>query len=313
MPRIPPELRRGPFTVAEARAAGLTRNHLESAAWRRLRHGVYVWAGLPDDPLQLLAGLLLRLPAGAAFSELTAAWLHRLESRWPDRVSATAPNLPRSSGRAGVRLRCARLDGDVVIRERLPVTSAARTLYDLAAALPLVEAVAYADAALHAGKVSPAELEARAEATAGRKGARRFRRVLNLVEPAAESPMETRLRLLLVLGGLPRPLAQATLRDHLGAAIGRVDLYYPDQRLAIEFDGEVHRDSLVSDLRRQNRIVGSGCTLLRFSGADVLGRPQAVVAEVRAALAAAVQTGRRWKLHTASASMATSHSTAQAR
>ena len=96
--------------------------------------------------------------------------------------------------------------------------------------------------------------------------------------------METRLRLLLVLAGLPRPGAQVSLRDDFGLFLARPDLYYPDARLAIEYDGATHRESLAADNRRQNRMVDAGYRLLRFTAADVLSTPDSVVTLVRRAL-----------------------------
>src|SRR6266581_7301386 len=75
-PLVPAELTRKPFTVAEARRAGLRPWHLAGASWRRLGPATYVWAGLPQTHMQRLGAALRRLPPGAAFSGLTAAWLH---------------------------------------------------------------------------------------------------------------------------------------------------------------------------------------------------------------------------------------------
>jgi very-short-patch-repair endonuclease len=54
----------------------------------------------------------------------------------------------------------------------------------------------------------------------------------------------------------------------------------------VEFDGQVHRERgvFVADLRRQNALVAAGWTVLRFPSADVLGRPESVVALIRRAL-----------------------------
>ena len=96
--------------------------------------------------------------------------------------------------------------------------------------------------------------------------------------------MESRLRLLLVQAGLPRPEVQVPLHDADGRFIGRLDLYYRVQRLAIEFDGGAHRETLVEDNRRQNRLLNAGCRLLRFTAADVYSTPDAILAQVRVAL-----------------------------
>ena len=107
---------------------------------------------------------------------------------------------------------------------------------------------------------------------------------MSLAEPA-ESQMETRLRWLLTEAGLPRPQVQVDLRADDGRFLGRADMYYPQARLVVEFDGGNHRDRLVSDDRRQNELVGSGFTVLRFTSADLYTRPHVVAMQVRAALA----------------------------
>ena len=100
----------------------------------------------------------------------------------------------------------------------------------------------------------------------------------------AESPMETRLRWLLLQAGLPRPEVQTELRDTAGRFLGRADLYYPSSRLVIEYDGANHRDRLVEDNRRQNLLINAGFRILRFTATDVHQRSDVVVAQVRSAL-----------------------------
>ncbi len=97
--------------------------------------------------------------------------------------------------------------------------------------------------------------------------------------------MESRLRFLLVSNGLPKPKLQATLLDNAGNFIARTDLYYPQTRLAIEFDGISHRGSLAADNRRQNRLLEAGYRLLRFTAGDILRTPAAVVGQVERGLA----------------------------
>ena len=130
-----------------------------------------------------------------------------------------------------------------------------RTLKDVCRRLSLTESVVIADMALHAGLIDAAGLAAAARRFRRLAGIARFREVVGHVEPAAESPMETRLRMLLVLNG-------------------------------IEYDGSTHRDSLTADNRRQNRLLDAGVTLLRFSAGDISQTPQAVVRLVRSMLAA---------------------------
>jgi very-short-patch-repair endonuclease len=138
--------------------------------------------------------------------------------------------------------------------------------------------------ALHKRLLNPDDLRSWICAHPRYPGIARLRRTIELAEPATESVMETRLRLLLVMARLPRPQAQVTLRNEAGHFLGRPDFYYPLHRLALEYDGATHRENLTGDNRRQNRLVDSGYRLLRFTAADVLSAPDSVVTLVRRAL-----------------------------
>ena len=268
-PLIPKQLTKGPFSLAEARRAGLTRWHLYSPAWRRVAPGIYAWAGLPDEPMLRIAAAAARLPESGAFAGLTAAWLHGLDARPAAPIEVIVP-APSGVSARDLWVTRARLEPrEVVERWGVPATSILRTLSDLGRRLPLVEAVVLADQALYRGLVELEELD---------------RRLSRHAEPKAESPMETRLRMLLVQGGLPRPQAQVDLRDEGGRLLGRADLYYPGHCLVLEYDGGTHRDRMVDDNRRQNALLGAGYNVLRFTAPDVLGEPDTVVAQVRAAL-----------------------------
>lgn len=111
-----------------------------------------------------------------------------------------------------------------------------------------------------------------------------LRSLAPLAEPA-ESPMETRLRWLLLNAGLPRPEVQVNLHDTQGRFLGRADLYYPHARLAIEFDGGNHRERLVEDNRRQNLLINAGYKVLRFTASDIYQRPESILAQVSAGAA----------------------------
>ncbi len=104
--------------------------------------------------------------------------------------------------------------------------------------------------------------------------------------------METRLRMLLVLAGLPRPTAQKSIHDRWGRFLGRPDLYYSERKLGLEYDGGTHRTSLVDDNRRQNRLLAEGIQLLRFTAGDIYTRSEAVIDEVRITLGRAGDQAR---------------------
>jgi very-short-patch-repair endonuclease len=137
----------------------------------------------------------------------------------------------------------------------LPATTLRQTFRDLRRKLTRVEYLVLADAALRLG----------------------LGRFDELAEPA-ESPMETRLRWILLEAGL-RPQVQIEL------SAGRADLYYPTARLVIEYDGGNHRDRMVDDNRRQNALIDAGFKILRYTASDVYQKADLIVAQVRKALA----------------------------
>jgi hypothetical protein len=248
--------------------------------------GLYRWVGLKESPELVLTAVARRLPAGAAFSGRTAAWLHGLDLAPCDPIEVTIPEAISSGRRAGTSVRRAALDREeIVLRHGLPTTSALRTVVDLGGRDQLTEGVVTADLFLHAGLVTTAELHAYVGEHPRTKGIARLRRVVDLAESKSESPMETRLRMLLVLSGLPRPEVQVSVYDANGRFLGRPDLLYRLPRLAIEYDGGNHRDRLVDDNRRQNGLVGAGIRLLRFTASDVYGTPDTVAMQVRHGLA----------------------------
>jgi hypothetical protein len=99
--------------------------------------------------------------------------------------------------------------------------------------------------------------------------------VVELANPLAESPMETRLRLVLVLAGLPAPVVQHVLSDRWGSVVARFDLAYPDARLAVEYDGKGHAlREFTRDDRYRDAVTGDlGWHTLRFGYHDVVVTP----------------------------------------
>ena len=283
MPRsVPVALKNKPFNLADARTLGVTRGQLRAARYGRLGAGMYHWVGLKESPQLTLTAVARRLPRGAAFSGRTAAWLHGLDVEPCDPIEVTIPEPAGSSRVAGATVRRAALAaGEVELRRRLPATSALRTAVDLGGRNPLTEAVVSADLFLHAELVSLDDLLHHVAGHSGAWGIARLRRVVDLAEPKSESAMESRLRMVLVTAGLPKPEVQIDIHDDGGRFLGRPDLLYRRQRLAIEYDGGNHRDRMVEDNRRQNGLVGAGYRLLRFTAGDVYNAPETVALQVR--------------------------------
>jgi very-short-patch-repair endonuclease len=281
---VPRELRSAPFTLDEARTAGLSAGALKSRRWRRIGRELYRRAELPDDPWKLLTALQRTLPPEAIFAGQTAAWLHGLDLKPTDPIEIAIP--PQLTVRRhGLRVRrCEVVPSDTEMIRGLRATSPFRTLLDLCITKTPVESLIAIDMALHLNLIDKTKLEHYADVASGRQGVRRLRTLAEVAAPAA-SPMETRLRWLLITARLPRPEVQADIHDDSGRFVGRADLFYRQARLVIEFDGGNYRDRLVSDDQRQNLIVNAGFRILRFTATDVYNRADIVVAQVRGALA----------------------------
>lgn len=242
----------------------MTLDMLRRRSWRRVGSELYNWTEQHEDAWQRLHAWHRRLP-NAIFTGLSAAWLHRLDVDPLHPVEIAVPPDSGIRSRPGLVVSRRVITETMTVR-RLPATTIARTLLDLSRRLSPVEHLVLADAALRLGL--------------GRHD--------ELAEPA-ESPMETRLRWLLLEAGLPRPEVQTNLQDAHSRFVGRADLYYPTARLVIEYDGGNHRDRLVEDDRRQNAILRAGYRLLRFTASDVYQRPDAITREVLLALRTALQ------------------------
>jgi hypothetical protein len=236
----------------------------------------------------LLLGAWRRALGEVTFGGRTAAWIHGLDVVPDAPVQVVVPLASSARSCNGVQVRHCDLDvRETIFRRRLKATSIHRTLRDMSGQSSKVEALVAIDMALHKRAVDLVELGRYVVDCSGLPGSARLRELIQVAAPA-ESPMETRLRWLLVTSGLPSPQVQTDLFDSYGAFLGRADIYYPSARLVVEFDGGIHRDQLVKDDRRQNGLVNSGFTVLRFTSADLASRSAAVVAEVRSALAASV-------------------------
>lgn len=282
-PFVPEHLKLHPFTLAEARSAGISRKCLFGRSWRRLASELYCWAGWIEEPWALLAAWHRLLPADAMFSGPSAAWLWGAGFQPTNPVEVVVSPASGIRPRRGLTVRRCQIPSDeVAVVRGLPATTLLRTLRDVCLRKSAIDALISIDAALYTRQTSSNSLIEYSRRVSGRPGAPRLLELAGLAAPA-ESPMETRLRWLLLRAGLPRPEVQPDLSDAEGRFIARADLYYPGSRLVIEYDGVNHRDRLVEDNRRQNLLINAGFRVLRFAAAD-LDRPGVVAAQVKRAI-----------------------------
>ncbi|WP_169577162.1 endonuclease domain-containing protein [Sporichthya polymorpha] len=156
-----------------------------------------------------------------------------------------------------------------------PLTAPLRTALDCGRTMPLLDADVVLDSATHGGGVSLATLRTAADAARGH-GAAALRQAVRFVDDLAESPLETVLRLLVVLLGADVAI-QVRFRG-----VGRVDIVL-DGWLVIEADGfEFHstRQQYREDRRRGNLLIERGTVVLRFSFEDVRFRLPGVLAQI---------------------------------
>ncbi len=165
-------------------------------------------------------------------------------------------------------------------------TSALRTAYDLARWRDLVDAVVALDSLSALGGFAPQRLVELRRRHPGARNCRRIDQVVDLADPRSESAMESRLRLLLVLQGLPRPAVQHPVADERARVVAYLDLAYPRQRIGIEYDGGHHLTpaQVAKDIRRGTLLVDLGWRVYRFTAPDVLRTPDRTVKLIGAAL-----------------------------
>ena len=190
--------------------------------------------------------------------------------------------------RAGVRPRQADIvPTEILTLSGLRLTSPARTFVDLAAFMCLPDVVAVGDVAMRRYGVTTAELTLVMRRRLRYPGKVRARQAIPLLNPRAESPPESRLRVHIVEDGLPQPQVNLVIRDRYGCFLARCDLAYEEWLLAIEYDGAVHAtpERRRADATRRTRLREAGWWIVEVVDED-LRNPQRAVAKVRAALLA---------------------------
>jgi hypothetical protein len=241
---------------------------------------MYRWRYQNEDPWGVLRAWHRMLPHDAAFAGPTACWMHGLDVDPTHPVHVIVPSGSQRS-RSGLAVRrCNVLGAEMATLREMPVTTLHRSLRDICLRFEPREALVLMDMSLFLQKTDHDALDRYVHFARGQQGITRMRWLVERAAPA-ESPMESRLRWILLEAKLPVPEVQANLFDENGEFVGRADLYYPSHRLVIEYDGDNHRDRIPSDDRRQNLLMRAGYKVLRFTAVDVYRRPAVVVALVR--------------------------------
>lgn len=298
----------GVFTYAQALSYGYLpvgiQRRLRSGEWQRIRRGAYaqgqLYASLDSAGRHalLVHAVLLALGKPAVVSHSSAAVLHELPCWDLDLSQVHVTRMTRSGGRreAGVVHHRSRTSPEDVTRcGSALITTVARTVVDTARLCSFEATVVLADAALRTGVTDRTELLAAVDNNCGWPDSRPVRSPIEFADGRAESPGESRARVLFRRLGLPQPELQAVITDPAGRQLGRVDFLFRNERTIVEFDGRIKyaagADALFDEKRREDRLREQGYEVVRITW-DELTQPDLVAAKIEAAFARAAARRR---------------------
>jgi hypothetical protein len=287
-----------PFLGSEALAAGrFTKRTLHSRNQLVYRN-VYLPKGVELTPERRAVAAWLWSGRTATIAGLSAAALHG--SQWIDDQPAELTRAEGSTNGIVVHRESLR-DEEVCELRRMPTTTIERTAFDLGRRTfglgtrkGREEALIRVDALANATGLAPAGVQPLVDSHRGARGLVQLREVIELMDGGAESPQETRTRLLLIDAGLRRPQTQIDVLDSSGYPFARIDMGWDEYRVGVEYDGEQHwqdparRDH---DIIRHAELVDLGWVIIRVS-ANLLRHHRAEI--VRRTCAALHAKGCTW-------------------
>lgn len=253
--------------ATEALADGIVTRRELASRYQMVYRNVYCPAGDRLTARDRAVAAWMWSGRQAVVSGASAAALHG--SRWipPDDPAELARTQYRCP--SGIVAHTGLLAEDEIQRlGGIPCTTPARTAYDLGRRLSLTMGVIRVDALLRATGMPVDEVRAIARRYPGARHISRLRSVVDLTDPGAESPQETRLRLVLIGAGLPRPSTQIPICDEYGYVVRRIDMGWPRYKVGVEYDGAQHwtdADQHADDIDRLELFAGLGWRMVRVS------------------------------------------------
>lgn len=301
--RIPlPDSLGGSFTVNDAQAIGIRRGRVSSRDLARPFDAVRA-RRTPTTPMERVLSLAPRLHSEQRIAGSTAlqVWRYPHPDLWliDDDIEVVVPTdavRPRLVGVKSTRLARARIRGWML--DGIPIIDPIAALFMCAKDLTedqivvLLESMItpsenYPDLRENRPIFTPAEIEVRLREWGRFPSCGRVRDALARVRHDVESPKETETRLLLIASGLPEPAVQHTVHEG-GRFIARVDLAYPDLKIAIEYEGDGHRRSKSQwrrDIQRQRDLEDLGWIVIRVTELDLRHGGGSLLHRIRNAIA----------------------------
>lgn len=274
------------FRRRDAVQAGVTKHRLDGPAFQSIFSAIRMPASL-QVTVRLRAEAALLLCHDSAFvSHHTAA--HIWGGIVPDEVDVhvSVREARHRPQRFGIHAHVSSRPNDIVTSGKVRLSDPLRTFIELSRELDLVDLVVLGDSLVKAGALSIEQLHVGTQGWHG-AGAMRARQAARLVRAAVDSPMETRLRLLLMFAGLAEPQVNWTIRNDIGQVVYRLDLAFVEWRVAVEYDGRHHAEDdrqWAHDLGRREALDGLGWRLVIARATDVYSSPEQTVTRVVSAL-----------------------------
>lgn len=262
-----------PFIGSEALAAGSLTRHQLRTRFTAVHQDVYLPAGVELDALLRAKACWLRSRRRGVLAGYSASALHG--AKWVDNSRPAEIFDSNRRPTSQVITREGQLATDEIWQlGGIKLTSPARTALDLLCWYPLDLAVVATDALARATRLKLADVRLLIERYRGRREIRRAREALALVDPGAESPRETWLRLVLVRAGFPPPQTQIVVRNEYGVLIAHIDMGWEHLKLGLEYEGDHHRTSrrqFNRDIHRYEELRDMGWVIIRITAEDVVG------------------------------------------
>jgi hypothetical protein len=278
-----------PFIGTEALAAGAVTRRTLVSRHKMVYRNVYLAKGVKLTPVRRAVAAWLWSGRNATIAGVSAAALHR--SLWIDADLPAELIRPETCRVEGIVIHRNRLrDDETCLVRGMPVTTPTRTAFDLGRRNRLETAITRVDALANAAGVKRDDVALLAESHRRARGMVQLRRVVELMDGGAESPQETRTRLLLIAAGFPKPQTQIVVVDERGEFVARVDMGWKEWKVGIEYDGPQHwddPDQHALDIDRLAKLAAQGWVIIRLSRDHLRYRPDVFLARVQDAARAA--------------------------
>ena len=278
----------GPFLGTEALAAGNVNRYQLRTRYEAVYRNVYMPRGQELTSADKAVAAWLWSGRRATVVGLSAAVLHGsrwIDGRYPAELNQTSRTRPRNILISSDEL----WEDETCLVRGIRTTTAHRTAFDLGRRPGSTMAVIRVDALLQATDVKIPDVQPLVDRHRGVRGLQQLRKVLDLADAGAESPQETRLRLLYTEAGMRPTQTQIEVFDH-GWLVGRIDMGWPEWKVGVQYDGIQHwtdPKQRTKDIDQNVEYEDLGWRMVRV-GADLLRyRQGTVIARTRAALRAA--------------------------